>query len=156
VFQGLSSTAAQLGSFVAAYAFLDQSIDDALVVVGAGMALAGALGAWAAGGPVFAARVVAAAQGTIWLILLIHGGKGLLFGPVAWLAAIIGSRFPAIAAGLLLLPVSWPVLGWAPTLSEGGDARDWLIVAALVVPAATAATIFLQRFVAGFSWKGST
>jgi hypothetical protein len=156
MFRRLSVVGAVSGSFVAAYAFLDTSVDDAFVVVAAGAALASALSATAMGGPMFAAGVLAAAQGAIWLILLIHGGKGLIFGPLAWLAAIVGTRFPAVAAGMILSPVSWLALSWAPILSERPAPGDWLIVSALVLPAMLAATIYLTRFVRRISGSDAT
>lgn len=95
--------------------------------------------------PLFVARALSAAQGAIWLVLLIHGGVGLLFGPMAWLSMLIGGRVPAIAAGLLLTPVAWLIGSWAPILSDEPQPRDWLIVGTLVFPALLAAMFFLRR-----------
>jgi hypothetical protein len=95
--------------------------------------------------PLIAARVLAAVQGAIWFVLLIHGGLGIVFGVLAWLAASIGGRMSAIAAVLLLIPVVWLVGSWAPILSNEPQPRDWLIVASLVVPASLAAVLFLGR-----------
>lgn len=92
-----------------------------------------------------AARTVAVAQGAIWFMLLSHGGKGLVFGPLAWLAVLIGTRFPGIAGVLLLIPVASLLIGWAPIFSNGSDAGDWLIFGALVVPALAAASVLLLR-----------
>lgn len=93
------------------------------------------------------ARLLAVIQGTLWFVLLIHGGKGLIFGPLAWLAVFIGTRFPGIAAGLLLMPVAWLCQSWAPILLDGPAASDLLIVGTLVVPAIVASMVFIRETV---------
>lgn len=98
--------------------------------------------------PLLVARVLSAAQGAIWLILLIHGGKGLLFGPMAWIAAMIGGRIPALAVILLIPPVAWLSVSWAPILAERPGQVDWAIFGSLIGPASAAAAIFLGRSVA--------
>jgi hypothetical protein len=94
------------------------------------------------------ARVLSAGQGAIWLILLIHGGKGLLFGPMAWIAAMIGHRISALAVILLIVPLAWLSFSWAPILAERPRPIDWTHFGALTGPAAAAAVIFLGRLVA--------
>jgi len=142
---------ALLGSVVAAYAFLDQRTTDAFVVIGVVGALLAVAAACRQSGLLFAARALAVAQGGVWVILLVHGGKGLVFGPAAWLAALIATRYPGIAAGILLVPVTWLVQSWAPILVDGASPGDLLIVTALVAPAAIAASVLLGQFVGGLS-----
>ena len=100
------------------------------------------------GGPSTAARCVArllaAAQGAIWLVLLIHGGIGLLFGPMAWVATAVGSRIPALALILLVAPVVWLSVSWAPVLLDGARPGDWWVFAALTGPGVIAAAIFVS------------
>lgn len=96
----------------------------------------------------FLARAFGATQGAIWFVVLIHGGSGLAFGPLAWIATLIGARLPAVAASMLLLPAAWLVVSWAPILAGDPGARDWLIVVSLTVPASIAAAIYLLRAVA--------
>jgi hypothetical protein len=87
---------------------------------------------------------------------LIHGGTGLLFGPLGWLAAFAAGRLPGVAAVLLLAPVAWLVRSWAPILLDAPPAQDWLIVAALTVPGSIAASVFLRRAVRPHSHVGET
>jgi hypothetical protein len=89
------------------------------------------------------ARLLAAAQGAIWLLLLIHGGIGLLFGPMAWIATVVGSRKPAVAVILLVAPVAWLSLSWARVLMDGARPGDGGIFAALTSPGVIAAAMFL-------------
>ena len=91
----------------------------------------------------FLARLLAAAQGAIWLVLLIHGGIGLVFGPMAWIATVVGGRIPALAVILLVAPVVWLSVSWAPVLLDGARPGGWGTVAALTGPAVFAAAIFL-------------
>jgi hypothetical protein len=93
------------------------------------------------------ARVLAAAQGAIWLVLLIHGGTGLVFGPMGWIATVVGSRMPALAVILLVAPVAWLSVSWASTLFDGPELRDWGIFAALTGPAVVAAAMFFGMLV---------
>lgn len=94
-------------------------------------------------GALFVARLLAAAQGAIWLVLLLHGGIGLLFGPMAWIATGVGSHIPALAAILLVAPVAWLSISWAPVLLVGAGLGDWGIFGALTGPAVVGAAIFL-------------
>ena len=86
---------------------------------------------------------LAAVQGAIWFLLLSHGGKGLIFGPIAWIAMLIAARTPPIAAGLLLAPTVWLVASWRPILDEGARHFDWLVFSSLVGPAVGAAALLL-------------
>jgi hypothetical protein len=93
--------------------------------------------------PLIAARVLAATQGLVWFVFLIFGGIGLLFGPIALVAAAIGGRTPALSAILLVGPVAWLLNSWAPILSDGAGLGDWAVFASLVAPATLSALAFL-------------
>ena len=91
------------------------------------------------------ARLLSAAQGVIWFALLSFGGQGLVFGPMAWIATVAGSRFPPLAILLLTVPVVWLSTSWAPILGERARLIDWIIFGALTGPAVVAGAIFLWR-----------
>lgn len=95
-------------------------------------------------------RLLAAAQSTIWLALLMHGGWALIFAPLALLAAVFGGRYPAAGSLLLAPPVAWLTLSWAPALAHTSTAADWGTWAILVGPASLATGTFavaaLRRF----------
>lgn len=97
------------------------------------------------------ARLLAAAQGAIWLVLLIHRGMGLLFGPMAWIAIAVGARMPALAVILLVAPVAWLSVSWAPVLLDGAGPGDWGIFAALTASAVVGAAIFFVVLVGAMS-----
>ena len=86
---------------------------------------------------------LAAVQGAIWFILLSHGGNGLAFGPMAWIAMLLAGRVPPVAAALLLAPALWLAASWTPILEAGTSPTNWLIVASLIVPALGAAAMLL-------------
>ncbi len=50
-------------------------------------------------------RVLAGLIGVVWFVVLLFAGLGLLFGPMAWLAALVGGARPRLAGVLLGLPV---------------------------------------------------
>jgi len=100
---------------------------------------------------VLVARLLGAAQGALWFVLLIHGGTGLLFGPMAWIATVVGGRIPAVAVILLVAPVAWLSNSWAPILFDGARLGDWAVFAALVVPALVSTAIFLRTLVVSLS-----
>lgn len=143
----IATVAAVAAAGVAAYAFIDLRVSDVYILAGIAIALISITAAWPVSGPFFAARILAAVQGGVWFILLIHGGMGLMFGPLAWLAAIVVVRSPGVAAVLLLVPVVWLVQSWAPILQDTPSALNWVIVAALTVPGSIAASVFLHRIV---------
>jgi len=76
---------------------------------GALLAVAGfaVVRAWRTVGFMFAARLVALGQGIIWFVLLIHGGLGLVFGPLGWSASAIAGRTSKVAAVLLAVPAAF-------------------------------------------------
>lgn len=87
------------------------------------------------------ARALSVVQGVVWLAMLMHGGWALVFAPLAVLAAFLGGRYPALGAALLIAPVTWLTLSWAPILARM-SAGDWSAWAALVMPAALASILF--------------
>ena len=88
-------------------------------------------------------RVLAALVGVEWFVLLIFGGLGLLFGPMAWLAAALGGRAPRAALVLLGLPVMLLVASWIPVVFDRsgalGLADALAILGFLTLPAVLAA-----------------
>ncbi|MDP3985087.1 MAG: hypothetical protein Q8Q52_08830 [Acidimicrobiia bacterium] len=93
-------------------------------------------------------RLAAVIQGIIWLVAGSFGGWGFLAGPMAMLAAMVGGRFRLIARVMLLLPIAFLVVGWAPVLFEGaslGSPKPLQIVAILallMVPGLAAVVLF--------------
>lgn len=95
------------------------------------------------------ARALSVAQGLLWLVLLSHGGWGLVFAPLALLAAIFGGRYPVLGPVLLIPPVAWLTLSWVPILADM-SAGNWGMWGVLVTPALLAGGLFavvaMQRF----------
>lgn len=98
---------------------------------------------------VLVGRLLAALVGVVWFVLLIFAGIGLIFGPMAWLAAAAGRAFPRFSAMLLLLPALTLVVSWLPILLDPGPystlATSLLIVALLTLPAVVAAALILRQ-----------
>jgi hypothetical protein len=93
-------------------------------------------------------RWLALAQGTVWFVLLIFGGIGLVLGPVGWTAAAAGRRLPRLSAALLIIPAGFLAAGWAPAFLSPQRSPDLLvstgIVLVLVGPAFLAAWMILR------------
>lgn len=134
---------ALLAGSLASIAFVSQDIDDVLIALGSLVSAVAVLYILIATGHRLAAQALAAIQGAVWFLLLIHGGWGLVFGPIAWIAAAIAGWFPVIAAALLVAPVIVLSISWWPILTEGAAITDPLAFAALVGPATVAAALLL-------------
>lgn len=93
--------------------------------------------------PILAA-ILAALQGIIWFVTLIHGGWGLFFGPLALVAAVAALWFPW-AVMVLLLPAGFLALSWLPHLGGLASASQWVIPLLLVVPALLSAAAVIAR-----------
>lgn len=92
-------------------------------------------------------RALAALVGVEWLVVLLFGGLGLVFGPMAWIAAVVGGGRPRAAGVLLGLPVVVLVVAWIPLVFDS-TARLSLVDAAgilaiLTLPAVLAAALIL-------------
>jgi hypothetical protein len=103
-------------------------------------------GAWLVVGPVFAARLLALGQGMVWFFLLIHGGLGLVFGPMGWAASAIAGRVPRLAAALLAVPAAFLTVSWAPVAfgGVGLELREGLALLVLIPPALLAAAVLVR------------
>ena len=87
-----------------------------------------------------AGRFLAVLVGVIWFFALIFGGQGLLLGPVAWLAAVLGRRWPIASASLLLAPGAVLAIAWLAAIVTGPDRAQAVVIAGiLAIPAAVAA-----------------
>lgn len=109
------------------------------------------------------ARALSLVQAFVWAGLLMHGGWGLFFAPLAVLAAALGGRYPAVGPLLLAPPVVWLTLSWAGTLADASRVGDWAVWSILVAPGAGAAVLFTvatvqrsRRAVAVSTRKGRT
>jgi hypothetical protein len=93
-------------------------------------------------------RILAAAVGVEWFVLLLFG-PGLLFGPMAWLAAALGRAMPRLSAILLLVPAGLLVLAWLPALFDTAGTLSLgeagVIVLVLSLPAAVAAALIASQ-----------
>lgn len=134
---------ALLGASSAAIAMVSQDVEDTLVAAGGLVSVVALLYVWHAGGRVFAAQALALIQGALWLILLSHGGWGIILGPVAWVAAGLAGRLPAAAAILLAGPIVLLLLSWWPILAQGPSVIEVLILTVLVTPASIGAALLL-------------
>jgi hypothetical protein len=83
-------------------------------------------------------------QGIVWFFLLIHGGLGLVFGPIGLAASALAGRAPSVAAVLLAVPAAFLTVSWAPALFGGSDLGEVLVVLVLVPPAVVAAVVFAR------------
>jgi hypothetical protein len=94
--------------------------------------------------PLAVARMLAGVQGGVWLVLLSHGGLGLVFGPMAIVAAVVAHRVPVVAVALLAIPAIWLTRSWLPSLMGAASTPDagqgWAV---LVLPATGAAVALL-------------
>ncbi len=100
-----------------------------------------------------AGQLSAFLQGTLWMIL-VGSLIGILFVPMAWIAAVVARRNPGIAVALLLIPVGYLVLTWAPDsiVNSHPISSGIAIVAAFTLPALVAsACIWFGRRHAGSS-----
>src|SRR5512141_1935117 len=92
-------------------------------------------------------RVLAVLVGIEWFVLLIFGGLGLFFGPMAWIAALVGGSRPRAAVVLLGLPIVFLVVSWFPVLFDRTGALSLVdaivILAGLTVPALLAAGLIV-------------
>lgn len=135
-----------LGAAGASFSYISQDVADVLspsLTVGVVMAV---VGAWVKVGSVFAARLLALAQGMVWFFLLIHGGLGLAFGPAGWAASALGKRAPMLAVVLLAGPATVLLVSWLPILFSpaGLGFHDGLAVVVLIAPALVAAGTLLK------------
>lgn len=90
-------------------------------------------------------RVLAAAVGVEWFVLLLFGGLGLLFGPMARVAAAVGRAMPRLSAILLLLPAGFLALAFLPALFDNAGTLSLgeagVIILGLSLPAVIAAAL---------------
>lgn len=92
-----------------------------------------------------AGRFLALLVGVIWFFGLIFGGQGLLLGPMAWVAALIGRRWPLASACLLLVPAEGLTLAWLPAIVGGPDRAQALVIAGILAIPAAAARLITSR-----------
>lgn len=92
---------------------------------------------------VVAGQVIAAVTGIVWFLLLIHGGWGLVFGPMAWIAVIGARRLPLVSVILLIVPTAVLAWSWTPAFINGAELLVLPIVLLLIVPPLIAAGLIL-------------
>lgn len=96
-----------------------------------------------------AGRFLALLVGVEWFFLLIFGGQGLVVGPIAWVAALVGRRWPTLSVALLSIPAALLVLAWLPAIVTGPDRLQAVAIAAvLAVPALVAAWLIAAPILA--------
>jgi hypothetical protein len=88
-------------------------------------------------------RLIAALVGIEWFVLLLFGGLGIFFGPMAWIAALVGGSRPRAAVVLLGLPIVFLVVSWIPIVFDRTGSLSLVdavaILAVLTLPALLAA-----------------
>ncbi len=93
-------------------------------------------------------RVLAGLVGVEWFVLLLFGGLGLLFGPMAWIAALVGGARPRAAGVLLGLPVVMLIVAWVPIVFDRSGRLSLVdaagILAVLALPGLLAAALILS------------
>lgn len=138
--QGVLVVGVALAAAGASFTFMSQDAPDLLAAVLGVIVITAVAGAWLEVGSVFAARLIALSQGMVWFFLLIHGGLGLVFGPMGWTAAALGRRTPRLALALLTVPAAYSAMSWLPLVfgADGLGLRDGLTLLALILPAVVA------------------
>lgn len=90
-------------------------------------------------------RLLAVLVGIAWFVLLLFGGLGLVFGPLAWIAAGLGGSRPRAAVVLLGLPVLLLVVSFVPVVFDRTSGLSLVdaavILAVLTLPAVLAAAL---------------
>jgi hypothetical protein len=90
-------------------------------------------------------RLLAGLVGIEWFVLLLFGGLGVFFGPMAWIAAGIGGSRPRAALILLGLPVVFLIVSWIPIVFDRTAnlslADAGVILGVLTLPAVVAAAL---------------
>jgi Na+-driven multidrug efflux pump len=102
------------------------------------------------------ARTLAALQAAVWLVVLMHGGWGLIFAPMGALTALVGGRHPAVGAALVAAPTVWLTASWAGILGQAPTLGNWGVWAGLTLPAFVAAAIFVAMVVKRQVREGSS
>jgi hypothetical protein len=141
---GVFSVVVALAAAGASFIFLGQVsfglVSGALLVI----ASVAVVRAWTTIGSFFAARLIALGQGMLWFFLLIHGGLGLVFGPLGWAASAIAGRAPRLAATILVVPAAFLAVSWAPVIFGGLELREGLALLVLIPPALLAAEVLAR------------
>jgi len=88
-------------------------------------------------------RALAIAQGVIWFTFLLFSLVGVLFGPMAWVAASVARRDRRLSGMLLIAPVAFLWATWlAWFVPDSHPIESALFVAGLVtLPAIFATTL---------------